>query len=237
MRKTICILSDSHAAALKQGLRRVAPGFPDVEVTFFVGTRSEWENVSVDRGAIVAPVGSLREKWLRSSPGKHAIGDEYDVYVVYGIGISTWGTLMQKMILQQVPYDSEEMARVIYSSLSTTPGLKVVSALRKITRHSILMIAAPHSPSEFSIPLRTLTPEALRHLVAQFHKTCVRLAEEFGAKFIAQPGWTVNPDGATTNMKFFSGMAGDKGHMNADYGAIIAGRVLRSSSLVGLKPL
>lgn len=237
MEKKICILSDSHAASLKQGLRRIAPDFPGVEVTFFVGMRSEWGNVSVDGGAIVASVESLREKWLRSSPGKHAIGDEYDVYVVYSMGISAWGTLTQKMILQQVPYDSEEMARVIYSSLSTTPGLKAVSALRKITRRPILMVAGPHSPDEFSIPLRTLTPEALRHLVAQFHKTCVRLAEEFGAKFIAQPRRTVNPDGATTNMKFFSGIAGDKGHMNADYGAIIAGRILRSSALVSLKSL
>jgi hypothetical protein len=136
-------------------------------------------------------------------------------------------------MLQETRYDSDEMANVVYSDFLATPGMLAVSALRKITRGQILIVAGPHPPLEFSIPLRTLSPEALRHLVAQFHTACVRLAEELGAKFVAQQKWTVNPDGATTKMKFWSGKDGDKGHMNGNYGAVIARRIFRS---LGLAP-
>ncbi len=215
-------------SSLKQGLSGIAPDFPDIETTFFAALRQEWKSISVDNGAIVASSEPLREKWVRSARGKDSIDGGYDAYVVYALGISAWRALTQKAILQELPYDSDEMANVIYLGLQSTSGLLAVSALRKITRRPVLMVAAPHMPERFSAPLQTFSPEALLHLVAQFHAACVRLAGEFGVTFVAQPKWTVSPDGATTQMKFWSGKEGDKAHMNADYGAAIARPILTS---------
>src|SRR5690349_2535471 len=84
----ICVLSDSHAASLKRGWSLIEEDFPGTELTFFAGTSGEWNSLRAVDGKLVPESAILREQFGRSAHGMTEIADEFDAYIVCGMGLA-----------------------------------------------------------------------------------------------------------------------------------------------------
>src|ERR1700755_3523959 len=88
MTSSICLMGDSHAAALKKGWIRITQRFTQAEITFFAGTSADWATLHVANGRLVPGTERLSAEFARSSRGPEEIDASYDAYILCGLGLA-----------------------------------------------------------------------------------------------------------------------------------------------------
>jgi hypothetical protein len=225
----LCVLADSHAAAIKLGWPMIEEDFPDVHPTFFAGTSTEWNTVRAVDGKLVSASPMLKDQFRRSGRGSEIPGD-FDAYIVYSIGLAISVALKQWVKQEQKDWEAHRAAVAMH--VRTTNCAHTLGQLRKITAKPVLLIAAPFQPHAHCLFSPSLDDEAAAKIRETFFAECEALAADHGAAFFPQPQRTWAPNGVTTKMKFASTERPDgredRRHCTPRYGAILMRAVLES---------
>ncbi|MBV9992803.1 MAG: hypothetical protein JOZ72_16105 [Alphaproteobacteria bacterium] len=227
--KSICVLADSHAAALRRGWSLIEEEFPGTALTFFAGTSGEWNSLRLDDGKL-APTSPILQEHFARSARKPAIADDYDAYLVCSIGLAISFAL--KQWLQQDRQDWPLHRAAVARHIRNTNCAHALALLRKITAKPVLLMAAPFQPQDYCLFSPSLDDETTTRIRTEFFEECEALAARNRATFFRQPKRTWAPNGVTTQMQFASlslpDGRDDRRHCNPRYGALVLRRVLES---------
>lgn len=229
--KRICVLGDSHAAALKKGWDRIAPERPDCVLTFFPAPAHLVGDLVVSGNALVANGGKLGSLFATASGGLDRIAADYDHYLVCGYGLTV--ATVRGAYLSALQPDRAPRARFLDETMAALRGtamMEVMTRLRAVTARPVTMLAAPLAARETFWDNLERRGHALA-FVETFFGACRRLAADFDAAFLPQPKRTLHPRGMTRpryarNAAKLSGTDDDGHHMNAEYGAIVLAAAL-----------
>ena len=227
----ICVLADSHAAALRRGWSLIEDDFPGTELTFFAGTSAEWNSLRVVDGKLVPASALLREQFGRSANGLTEIADEFDAYLICGIGLSIPVAL--KFWLRLETKDWQMLRTGVAWHISNINCAHVLAALREITAKPVLLLPSPFQPRDFCIFSPSIDGEAAAAIRTVFFEECEALAMKHKAVFFPQPKRTWAANGVTTKMKFanlkLADGSEDRRHCTPEYGAIVLRAVLEGA--------
>ena len=82
----VCVLGNSHLAALRRGWDQIAERFPAHKLTFFGAPRNIMGDLVLDGRRLVPRTEKLLQKIRQSSGGLDAVElDHYDAFVLYGL--------------------------------------------------------------------------------------------------------------------------------------------------------
>jgi len=229
--RKICILADSHAAALKRGWSLIQDDFPGTELTFFAGTSGEWNSLRVIDGKLVPESAVLREQFARSAHHVTEIADDFDAYLICGIGLAISPAL--KFWLRQEKKEWPMLRTAVAWHISNINAAHVLAALREITAKPILLLAGPFQPRAFCLFSPSINSESAAAIRTIFFEECEALAAKHEATFFPQPKKTWAPNGVTTKMRFanpdlLDGKE-DRRHCTPEYGAIILTDILENA--------
>ncbi|SRR5579862_6870252 len=224
----ICLMGDSHAAALKRGWTRIAGDFPGTEITFFAGDKAEWHNVHAAEGKLVPASARLREQFVRSTKDMEEIASDFDAYIVCSLDL---GILMPLGFWASGRYPDWESYRAAVNALVRHSGAAhILTELRKIATAPALLAAAPFQPQGFCKWSPSLDDATTARLRALFESECEALAADHAALFVPQAEETIAPNNVTTKMEFAArsrtAEREDTRHCNDDYGAIALAKIL-----------
>ena len=227
----ICLMGDSHAAALKRGWTRIAGDFPGTGITFFAGDKSEWHSVRAVDGKLVPASARLREQFVRSTKDVEEIPSDFDAYIVCGLDL---GILMPLGFWASGLYPDWESYRAAVNAFVRHCGAAhILTELRKITAAPVFVAAAPFQPQAFCKWSPSLEAATSARLRALFEDECKALAADHGAVFVPQPEETIAPNRVTTKMAFAAPSRDtgreDTRHCNENYGAIVLANVLKAA--------
>ncbi|HEY1709585.1 MAG TPA: hypothetical protein VGG10_15060 [Rhizomicrobium sp.] len=211
----ICIIGDSHTGALFKGWRLISAEFRDLDLTFFAGPRNGYAEVVVkEKSRLVTSSAALRKGWRISSGQTNFIPNTFNAYVVSSLGLSFGPFLLHWEAKRPVRNLSAFADKVVRRTLT----FQTISLLRQITDAPILFLGSPLPPTEhYSIEMGTADAQTYQDA---FKTACRQIGTELNAEFLEQPPETVAENLVTTDMRYFSGVEGDRFHMNKDYGAI-----------------
>jgi hypothetical protein len=134
----VCIIGDSHAAALKKGWRQISDSFPSVELTFFASAQDKMPNLDVRDLMLVPATPELHSAFLRSS-GRDAIEANFDAYILCGLGL-----LLTYAYAEWTRAGTcEGLCETMIEQLRESPSTRTLAKLRSITRSPICVIATP----------------------------------------------------------------------------------------------
>lgn len=217
----ICVLGNSHSAAMKNGWRIVRNEFPWVDLTFFAGPSADWDSLKIDGDRLVPGTAGLHKRFEMSS-GRNAIDASFDAYVLCGLDLALSFPL--RLWTHQNQRDWNAYPRAVAEAVHDTSSARLLPKLRQITDRPALVIAAPHQPHDYCKSSPLLDDGTAARLRAVFDETCTTMAAAHGARFLEQPRETLAPNGITTRMEFAnppSEDAEDRRHCNGAYGAIV----------------
>lgn len=237
--KRICIIGDSHAAALKTGWTAIAAEYPGVEPTFFAARTELMESLEVAGNALVATP-PLRKRFKLTSGGQAEIRNTYDAYAICGLRIScALAVQVQKAFEAKQkggaasPESSTDdvLVKAIEDSLQMTMGIRMLDMVRQITDATAIVIPQP-SRAEIDAPVSDspVNPSKnMRWILPVFQTACVRLARQRKASFLPQPAETLSETSLATKATYARSPSRldtektgeDRSHMNSEYGAIV----------------
>lgn len=205
----ICVIGDSHAAALKSGWEQIRGQTDGHALTFFAAPGDQIGELAVRNDRLVPSSEKLREALIKTSGGRHRIVTaRYDVFFLCGLKLTI-------NLLRPGETDASMFAKV--------DGSPLASALRKLRQCTTRPVVVV--PQPFSVRPGGSYSASRRALV--FDNACHRLASENASTFLPQPEETRDATGIGTLAKFarsaarLGGGTDDGAHMNADYGAIV----------------
>jgi len=215
---SVCVIGDSHAAALKAGWNSIQGDFPDLKLDFFAAMGKYMSQVAVRDGALVPLLEDLRKRIKVTSGGLETIAGSYDYYLICSLGFqAAWApdepddVVLEKM-RQAAP---EQLA------------IRMVKMLREITRAPIGVIPTPRRSSE--APAGKVKRDRMTRSMALFRAACDDVLGALHAELISQPAETLSEDGVSTKAEFarsperlfFTQEDADHTHMDASFGAIV----------------
>jgi hypothetical protein len=236
----ICVIGDSHTAALNAGWTSVAGEFPDVTLTFFAAGREKLVRLVVQDGALVAGDKHLRLAFKHSSGGADRIIPRFDRYVLCGLGSGMRTILPLFRALRPAtiaPDDRQIVSNACYAAcmarlLAMTPLMWLLEQVRHISDAPALLVPTPSFAPRPAFDNMQQTGEAAC-LAALFVRAFDSLAAPHGARFLPQPRETLDSSVLCTDPIHFRGAVhlsdggdDDQNHCNAAYGAIVLRHVL-----------
>jgi hypothetical protein len=233
--KRICVIGDSHTAALKAGWKTIAGEFADIEITFFAARRELLVSLTVTDGALVSTEPSLRRIFKMSSGGAASIEPRFDRYILCGMGsgLSVLVPLLRTCRPATIPPDARQvLSHACYAAcmarvLAFSPMMWMLGQLRQIADAPAALVPqpAPAARPVFNNYVRNGEDIIVMSL---FRRAFDSLAEPLGARLLTQPGETQDVSVLTTKPVYFRGgehLTGnaydDLTHANAAYGAIV----------------
>ena len=230
----VCLIGNSHVAALKLGWPQVQARFPATDLVFFAsaGLSITFE---VQDGKLVCPDPRIRKRLALTSGGEGDVAPVYDVYVLCGLELSSMRAFRAYAAKRRaegakVGRTVDDFVAAMKPALRDTIAIEVAAKLRTLTDAPIFAIATPLPAQERHVELwDRLKSLGLEATVAQSYDiACSDVAGEQGATFLPQPAETVGENGLTTRNRFYllrpDQVAAEKSlhtHMNPDYGAIV----------------
>lgn len=229
---SVCLIGDSHLAALKMGWPAIQADFPDVSLRFYAGGAATMLGLEVQDGALVAAAPELRRKFEMTSGGSYKIADVYDLYVLCGLGLSV---RLARDVFRKIPAqaDAESLDALtarLRTELAGTLMMTVLGQLRRITEARTLVVASPH-PAEADMGISArLKRRGLDGVAGRvFNDACRMMAGDQGAGFLPQPDATLSESAIATDSRYarqpsrftVQDPEDDLRHMNDKYGAIV----------------
>lgn len=234
----ICVIGDSHAAALKAGWDAIEQSESGREITFFAAPLPLLEHLAVEDGRLVPTDERLALHFARTSRGGTAIAGDYDANIVCGQSLG-FGRVQQvynrcRMTGMAPHAGAPQLSRDAFEAaadehVGAARAIQTLEKLRRISKAPTLLIAMP-------IPTREREPRFWVRLerngdkqsvLAMFRESCARLAARHGAVFLPQPAETFGDDMATRAelardaARLSGSTKDDLYHMNAIYGEIV----------------
>jgi hypothetical protein len=218
----LCVLGNSHAAALKTGWDDIKSGFMQCQLTFFASRGIGLAGLVLNGCRLVPSSPECLKDIAFTSAGKDAIGlDEYDVFVVYGLGLGL-PRFDQRYSSAVV---GEGRADLLMRSLNTRIARLIRSA-------SAAPICIGHAPQSATVDDRkTANNELTYYEVLERMQQAINIEN---AHLIAQPAESL-VNGWHTKAKYSKGSTrldvgdhisnevhpnSDMMHMNAEFGAL-----------------
>jgi hypothetical protein len=239
----ICVIGDSHAAALAAGWKGTRGEPADTRLSFFAATGSHLGDLVPKAGALVPATRELKARLRKMSDGRVRIDAGFDAYILCGLGLRVQamsGVYMRLRTGTQRAGGRTLVSRACYlasarACVARSLAVETLVKLRAITDAPALLIATPfQSENDMKEIDELIAPGEDRDIAAAFLDACRDAAREHAAGFLPQPAATLGRSPLTTGAAFGRGSetiyAGsgrdDSSHMNAQYGAIVLGAAL-----------
>lgn len=258
---SLCIIGNSHTAAIKQAWTNRAPAVaPDFSLTFFAARAPQFKALDCRQSALVPSDGEFEDRLRMTSGGKDRIEiDRYDAFVLIGLGfrinmITLCGECGVVEHLQWGPVERllshACFASVIETALMDSVAIGLLDKIRAVSNRPVLICPSPFRSekelreSPHRVRPRLSDAEFYRPIVAQTKAIAERIAAERGGEMVWQDDATIATPGFT-KAEFAAGALrlqtpagrtpGDDGqHMNEDFGALMLSAILaRLNALSG----
>ena len=238
-RMRVCVIGDSHTAALKAGWTSIAGEFARADLTFFAARRELLVNLAVQDGALVPTDPRLRRAFKERAGGATRIEPRFDSYILCGMGSGVKAVLpllSRHRPATIAPDGRQGLSNACYAAcmarvLGLTPMMWLLGLLRQISGAPAALVATPASAPRLAFAMLAQRGEDAA-LVSLYTSAFESLAGPLGARFLAQPRETLHKSVLSTDPVYFRGsehLAGDEddqSHANAEYGAIVLRRAL-----------
>ena len=215
---SVCVIGDSHTAALRTGWSVIQHDFPELKLDFFAAMGKYMTQLAVQDGVLVPLSDDLRKRMKHTSGGLETITGSYDYYLICGLGL-------RGPRIADAPDDIvlQSMLQAARDSLA----VRTVKMLREITHAPIAVIPAPRRST--SAPEALANPRRVPRGLRLFHTACETAFAEVHAELFSQPAETLSEGGAYTKAEFarsperlfFTQEGEDHTHMDASFGAIV----------------
>jgi len=239
----ICILGNSHAAAIRQGWKAIGDDYPDVAITFFAAPGPLLRELILRDGVLVTTNEQLASFFAMTSGGQSEIRlSDYDRVVIAGAGIGA--SRFSAIYRTHRPYDMLIEGTVPISHpclLSSARGLLASSTGFRIARMiqtSVTFIPEPLPAPGFAQSDRWSgiwsDPIVRRHAAATFERALEDASSTVQSDVLPQPAETIS-DGFT--LPIFSRDSpvfaldrkhreDEHSHMNGEFGAAVLQKLL-----------
>ena len=230
MKKKLCVIGNSHVAALKSGWEKMRDDFKDIEVTFFASAGKSLSCLEL-RGASLVPRNKPIAEILSFTSGglsEVAIPD-YSAFLCYGLGL-------------QLPALDQRLSTacsnaVLRDALDQSLNLRIARMLRSATQAPIYVAHNPQQATSHE-PEKTFP----RQSYATLSRELGRLLEPDALALAAQPASTLDDDW-TTKSHYASGSVrldtgrrtpnrahpdNERVHMNGAFGTAYLSELFRS---------
>src|SRR5262249_13065606 len=126
--KHLCIIGDSHTAAIKRAWWAIENEYPDIKITFFSSHRRRFVNLAVEGGMLVPKDEEHRGIVMRSCKLERVITGAYALYVLCGMDYSLYYAMTLLM-----PYRTEDQASDNRTPISSGCYLKAMTGCLRDT--------------------------------------------------------------------------------------------------------
>jgi hypothetical protein len=241
--KKICVLGNSHIAAIALGWKDIAaPKHPGVEMTFLGTPRDLVLGLQVSDGMLKPDSDQLAARLKKVSGGPSIVDpSQYDTFVVCGLrfGMNQALTLARthwaeshKPDADRTPISDSCFMDAVEGSLRDTPAFEMIRRLKQITDKPVAVFPTP-LPSEGA--LKSTSPKHAGYIgatrrgddtvIAAQYKAVAEAMEDDALRIVLQPKNTLYSPLLTKDEMSRGGIGlsresnDDLGHMNAAYGA------------------
>lgn len=241
----ICVIGNSHLAAVMLGWKQIQSKHPGVEFTFFGAPGSHMQRLRVSERSLIPKSPKLLEFMTRTS-SKREISGDYDYYVVCGLQFRVFKAdhLFSRYRSEshardeRIPLSDDCFFRTLYAQLSDCEAGKTIVKLKKITSSPIVMMPQPmcaEGYTEIEWLTRAESNRDDRSIAKFFDQACRKFGEELGVRVVVQPEVTksrhlrtkaIYSRGACKLRAGATSEGQDFFHMNADFGAVMIRQAL-----------
>lgn len=188
-RLRLCILSNSHAGALKQGWDKISDLYRDkLEITFFAQRHHGMKSLAVSDEALVPKTEKLRAALEFTSGGRSYIDPaDYDIFLVFGLGF-------RAVTVNVENYTQSFLQESVEGYIKESPLYDVYSKLVCVTGKSIYL---SHNPlKSYSKPFNERPISRYYDGLRLCNKVSILRGQD---KFLGQPeatiegGWKTKP--------------------------------------------
>ncbi len=246
----VCVIGDSHLAAVKLGWDAIRDDFPEVELHFFGAPADHMDNIVVAEGRLAAGSDMLRKFLVKTSGGLATIDNAYSTYLICGLrfGIAKIQRLCTEYRAEghirddRAPISDPCFFKCVAAGLRDTFAVRTFLKLREITDAPVTIMHMPMpSDQDTDSALARVSASVDGVLIRQaFMAASEQLARELGFSLAVQPQDTLSSHLRTKamyalgSMKLVHGLteshqSDDYGHMNGEYGSLVLRSWLRSS--------
>lgn len=239
--KSICLIGNSHLAALKYGTKLLEPS-NSYSLDFFGAAGPAFRSASLIDGWLVPDSEMMRQRFRVTAAGRDRIEvGAYDAFVVVGFaGIDgimrvchEFATAQMALHKGKTLVSSALFAAIAEGQIRQQPGIELAFQLREATTAPIFVLRKPRPAIGVKFVkarLRRMSEEGDGKIILPvYRKVGARLASD-GLIVIDQPVQTIVDDVFTDELysigskKLASGQEHgeiDHGHMNAEFGALL----------------
>lgn len=240
--KRLCIIGDSHTAAIKRAWWAIESEFPGMEITYFTSHRARFGGLAVEGNTLVPQTEELRDILLRSCKFEPVIAADYDRYILCGLDFSLLHAMNQLMPFRsedQAPDNRAPVSRDCYLKAMTgilrgTISIQIARKLRQITDRPMTIIPGPmvSDANELKLYPRLRETGDAERIADVFRAACDTLGRELDATITRQPPETLR-DPLQTLAVYSQDAPREWGdtprpdgwkdyqHMNVDYGMLV----------------
>jgi hypothetical protein len=150
----LCVIGDSHLAAIKLGWEVVKSEFPHVQVDFFGSGGASLADTAIDQGRLIPTVAKVRRGFEVTSGGKDCVRlSDYDVVIIVGVGYSIYPLLWLYQRYRSedhanndcpfTPVSSAFFREVAASRLAGTVAVQLHDKIRKASKTYLKIVPQP----------------------------------------------------------------------------------------------
>lgn len=215
----ICVISNSHAGALKMAWDSQSTEYPQHQVEFFAGIGSHTADFAVEGNFLVTKTQDLLDMVRLTSGGQdHAVLDSYDAIILHGLQFRPY--FMPEIGV----YSDQVMAEVLKAKRQDTISYQLLAQIRPVTDAPILL---GHAPMRAALRVENRgSTQAYRDGIALTNRT---ILAPFKAELMPQPEETI-ANGNKTAPEFCRSYDAETGeiadkkdllHMGEPYGRLV----------------
>ena len=240
----ICLIGDSHLAALKHGWPTVESHTP-VAPIYFAGHGRTMRELAVSGDALVASSPVLENALIGTSGGLTRIDGHYDRYVVHGLELGM-GLALEASATSFSPGEHRNrmawlahpsFADVLRTALRDSLSVQIMRLLRQISSAPIIFSPTAMPEKKYKEFRNRMSQTEYADVLPNVFSAAMRdLESELNARFLPQPAETLCDDRIGTKEIYSAdparftagGRTDDNAHMNAPYGAAVVRDLLRA---------
>lgn len=249
----LCVIGNSHLAAMKLGWEQIRPQSGNHMVTFFGCAGSGVQGLTLKEGRLVSDLPKVSDSFKITSGGLSEIENIYDAYAVCGL----FGTLQMAQIYRN--YRTSDLTfgnrhhllsdfafeTALSEALLALPAIHLPRLVSESFGKPVLLLPRPHLSEEVTSELnlwKRLFGNGDGPLLAGYFLRATQMAAGKFATIIPQPEETtvggiftkqIYSTGATRLTKEKEMPESDHSHMNGDYGAAVMRTVLSCLDSMG----
>lgn len=246
----ICIIGNSHAAAIQAGLELMPELREQCSIDFFAAHSNFMKDMEV-RGTLIVPRSdNAKQKWKMSSGGMMEIDtSRYTHYVIVGLGFNSLTAIyaLRKYQLYEfagnsnrsAPYISRACFRqLMISTLNNSPAMYFARLLSNLGKRQIVLIPQPYPGEEIlngkyefsELWVRGVEIGSISYATRLYRDAAERVTKEVGCALMFQPPATVGQELFTQARFSLNSSLGDEQsrdpyHMNKWFGVEILKKI------------